>query len=476
MKTKRVVYFIILLMPCILYSCNKQLNLAPTDKLVESKVFSDATTAESALASVYDQTYQAATGDQWVIADVSLPYVGLPVGHPLTAFFGGLIDPTNSDVQNIWSGFYGTINAANVFVTKIPVYGKYALSLEKQHIAEAKFIRAYCYFKMLCYYGHGALTGNMSDMGLPVRLAPYDGFSQKDLIPRANNGTVYKQIIKDLTEAVPDLPSLYLNRGVTDWVKTCSRATKAAAWALLSRVYLYKQDYANVVLATDSVQAFSVYLIDPDLTNVFPANHTGTNSYFSKEVIWGFPASSNNGNSQFGIHGMFYYDKFYWADSAFVSSFNPNDKRRTQLIFGGNPLDTNPNTKDKKTTFKFNNPDQRDDIKVIRLAEVYLNKAEALAQLNGINNESLSLLNTIRQRAGLNPFNTGDFSSKEAFINEILAERYVELAFEGMGRFDYMRTGRNLRNPNLTADQKIFPIPKIEIDITNGVLQQNPGY
>ena len=202
----------------------------------------------------------------------------------------------------------------------------------------------------------------------------------------------------------------------------------------------------------------------------------GTSTNFSTEVIFGFPVSSNNGNFQFGIHNIYYYQKYYWVEQGFIQLMDENDKRRTQLIYAGNPNITNPISKNEQTSFKFNNPNQRDDVSMMRLAEVYLNKAEALAKVNGINNESLDLLNEIRNRAGIDEVSASDFASDEAFVQAILNERHVEMAFEGMGRFDFIRTGRDLKNPDLSEEMKVLPIPKREVDLSKGTLKQNPGY
>ncbi len=452
-------------------SCDNQLDLVPTDVLVEQSVFADIQTAESALSNIYFKLYESSTGATHVIADASLNHVGLNNGSSLYNYTGGNISVTDGAVEAIWQKYYEVINIANVFIDKVPVFGIYNEVIKNQHIAEAKFNRAYAYWALLCYYGHGSLTGNSQGLGLPLQLLPYEGFTEENLIARSTNEEVYTQIIKDLTEAIIDLPEVY-----SDNIKTRARATKATAYAMLSRVHLYKRDYQACLETSNSMLAYSNYQLDPDLLNLFPLNLSGVSSRFSNEIIFGFPASSNNGNFQFGIHNIGYRNKSIWADNDFINSMDPNDKRRTELIYEGNPLITNPTIKLRKTTFKFNNPDERDDIPVIRLAEILLNKAEALAQIDGVNLESVTILNEIKERSGLLPVVMSDFSSKEELLAELYRERYLETVFEGRARFDFIRTNRPLRNENLTEDQKTFPIPQREIDISGGKLIQNPGY
>ncbi|WP_418603531.1 RagB/SusD family nutrient uptake outer membrane protein [Hwangdonia sp.] len=450
-------------------SCDSRLDLAPTDILIEKDVFANVENAEAALSDVYYKLFLASSGATHVIPDASLPYVGLPETSSYYKYSGGNLDATDQEVENIWIEYYEVINVANVFIDKVPVFGNYDEAKELQHIAEAKFNRAYAYWALLSFYGYGGLTGNFDGLCVPLQLMPYNGFNPSELIPRNTNGEVYAQIIKDLTEALVDLPE---NHG--DNIKTRVRATKATAQALLSRVQLYKRDYQACVEASNDVLANTNYTLETELLDLFPLNEEGTTSDFSDEVIFGFPVSSNGGNFQYGIHGIYYYNKYIWVDADFINSMDASDKRRTELIFEGNPHITNPTTANEKTTFKFNNPEQRDDIQIIRLAEVILNKAEALAQIDGVNTESVALLNKIKERSGLSPVDVSDFATKEELLTALYNERYIETAFEGRGRFDFIRTNRPLRNPDLTENEKVFPIPQREIDLSGGVLVQNP--
>jgi hypothetical protein len=454
-----------------LASCDKELDLAPTDILIEKSVFADKETAESALADIYYKLFVASTGSTHIIADASLSYVGLPTNSSYEMYVSDNLTATDVEVASIWQKYYAAINTANVFIDKVPVYAAYNESIQKQHIAEAKFNRAYSYLMLLCYYGNGALTGKMNGLGVPLQLKPYEGFNVEDLIPRSTNEEVYTKIIIDLTEAIQDLPAEYINN-----LTTRSRATKTSAIALLSRIHLYKRDYQACINTSNQVLSNANYPLEPKLLDLFPLNVAGTTSKFSKEVIFGFPVSSNKGNVQFGIHNIGYYNKYQWVTDAFINSMAVNDKRRTDLIFAGIAQPFYPEAKNAKTTYKFNNPSQRDDIIVIRLGEIILNKAEALAQLNGVNAESVSLLNAIKSRSGIASVSESNFASKEALLTEIYKERFLETAFEGRARFDFIRTNRPLRNPALSEDKKTFPIPQREIDLSKGKLVQNPGY
>jgi len=209
-------------------SCDKQLDLAPTDIIVEESVFADIQTAEAALSGIYYKLATASTGGNYIIGDASLEYVGLKNISSFHNYTSGNLSVTDAQVENTWKGFYEVINGANVFISKVPQYGKYDKTIQLQHIAETKFCRAYSYWTLLCYYGNGALTGNRNGLCVPLRLKPYNGFNTSELLERSTNNEVYSQIIADLNEAIPDLPESH-----SDILKTKSRATKAMAIAWL---------------------------------------------------------------------------------------------------------------------------------------------------------------------------------------------------------------------------------------------------
>lgn len=119
-------------------------------------------------------------------------------------------------------------------------------------------------------------------------------------------------------------------------------------------------------------------------------------------------------------------------------------------------------------------------VPIFRLAEIILIKAEALARLNAAvaDPEAIVLLNTIRSRAGaasLAPL------TQTALIDNILTERRIELAFEGQGEFDFLRTKRSVPARGTTAAQEwnskyvIFPLPFQEVQ-RNPNMEQNDGY
>ena len=462
-----------------LTACDKQLDLAPEDTTVESEVFQTAASAESALMDVYNKTYEANKSTAYSIGDVTTNLLEVTSTHSMALVSGNLLTDDYTP-EKIWSDTYSAINVANVIIKSVPELGSYNETIEKQHVAEAKFLRAYNYLVLLRLFGDGALQGKMDGLGLPLQLTPYAGteFVSNNALSRSTNNEVYAQIITDLTEALPDL-----NEDYDVPLETRARATKGSVHALLSRVYLYMGDFQKAAEESAFFVNNATYRLAAKLRTVFPLSG-GVDVKLDEEFIYAIPLTWNGGNHQFGTHFYPYYSRSvgYISDD-YLGKFTDTDQRKTELVWEGNPL-SNYNS-GKPTTSKFNNKDGRDNIPMIRLPEMLLTRSEALARVNGLNQESVDLLNQIASRADVAfvEYSLGDFASDNALIDRILLEREKELAFEGLHRYDIIRTGRKLQFKNadgvfedVPAGRYVLPIPKREIDITKGSLVQNPGY
>jgi hypothetical protein len=191
--------------------------------------------------------------------------------------------------------------------------------------------------------------------------------------------------------------------------------------------------------------------------------------------------ATNNGTSgldaiyaQAGIGDLLATDPLY-------SSYAATDARRNLIISGtraGQPaliVNKYPN---------YTLPTDKDDIKVIRYAEVLLTAAEAYAQ-TGDNTNALLYLNQVTQKR--DPSFAGYTSTGATTIANILNERRKELAFEGLRFFDLTRTNVVINRPvqpfgyasistiAVGDYRRILPIPQTELDANKSIVQ-NPGY
>jgi len=455
--------------------CNKKLDLAPEDTLVEREVFRTRESAEQALAEGYYNLLQAETGSMaFVFGDFTTE--NLRHSTYYNSFDRGEVTPADESVTAIWRTYFKAINTANNIIAGIPAFGQFEQSAQDQFVGEAKFIRAYAYLSLLKLFGDGALTGNFSGPALPLQLTPFEGYDTGDVLPRSSVKEVYDQIVKDLKESLVALPERQ-----TSELETRSRATAGAANALLARTYLYMRDYTRAAVSAKAVlDKPSLYFLITDLGQLFPYNPSGSAQTLTGEYIMAFPVShmvSTSTSINNNLGNGFFFKRSFWINPDFISQFEAGDLRVSQLMFKGDSI-YNPDRFGDKATMKFNNSNGRDNVPLIRLAEIMLTRAEALTRTDGINQEAVDLLNSVRTRSlpSAAPLNAGNFSSADDLIRSILQQRRFELAFEGFYRYDLIRTGQPLHTPDLPQTKKVLPIPQIEIDISHGLIEQNEGY
>lgn len=473
MKLQFAIIFFFLTVFC---ACNKHLDLAPEDTLVERDVFKTENGADQALSEGYYNLLQAVTGNMaYMFGDFTTRNLLHSAYYDI--YDNAEVTPADESIAAIWTAYFKAINTANNVIANIPVYAKFNKEKQDQFIAEAKTIRALAFLDLLKLFGEGALTGNMNGYGLPLQLTPFKGYNTGNVIPRSTNGEVYLQIVKDLEESLLSLPDKHGSE-----LETRSRATKGAAKALLARTFLYMKNYAGAASAAKSIleNQMNIYALANDLKLLFPLNPSGSAQNMISEYIFAFPVShivstSTSANNNLG--SGYFFKRSFWINPEFINFFEPEDLRVTQLMFKGDSV-YNPIRFNDKTTVKFNNGNGRDNVPVIRLAEVVLIRAESIVRTEGINTEAVALLNSIRSRAipSATPFNTNNFSTDNELLDAIMKQRRFELAFEGFYRYDLIRTNQPLHSPDIPETKKVLPIPQMEIDISNGVIQQNSGY
>ncbi len=456
--------------------CNRQLDLAPENTLTDREVFKTEAGADQALAEIYFNLLDAVTGNiAYVYGDFTTDNLLHSTYYDIYA--NGESTPDDAVVADLWTAYFKSINLANNAIANIPAYAAYPKEIQDPLVAEARFIRAYAYLDLLKFFGDGALSGQMEGRGLPLQLTPFKGYNTGEVIARSTNAAVYAQIVKDLEESIP-----FLKDNQSSDLRTRSRATKGSARALLARTYLYMGRMGDAATAAREVLAKvpAIYELTPALTALFPANPAGAAQTLTKEYVLAFPVShmtSSSTNMNNNLGNGYYFKRSFWINSSFTQSFEAGDKRVSELMFKGDQV-YNPDHFNELTTFKFNNPNGRDNVPVIRLAEVMLTAAEAIAETEGVTQEAVKWLNDVRSRSlpGATPYTIADFANPQALVDAVLRQRRWELAFEGHYRYDLIRTGRPLRSPDLEENRKVLPVPQSEIDISNRLIQQNTGY
>jgi len=480
------------------------LDYAPENTLVDEKVYKTERTAEAALLGAYvrlnvllsgapqDQNNYSNTGYWFLLADIGTD--NLKARSSATGFIAvenGTYTSSEHDglLYNIWQWGYNAIDMANNVIAGIKEYGAYDEGTMRQHVAEAKFIRAYCHLALLSAYGDKALLGNDAGYGVVLRLEPYNGYNPDDIQGRATNAECWAQITKDLEEAIPDLPDDVPS------IASRVRANKAVAEALLSRAYLYKgtytsnagelakaRDYAKAAL---DVQGYTFTAASSEFsTALFPSNEYSQSSSYpdpttrSNELLFFEPSRISTDEYP---NGMSYYRKAsYYIPQSRLSLYDTDDVRRSYLIWQGSKSEYTSDL----TSAKYSGGTY-DDVIYIRRAELMLTYAETLVRTSGaVSAEAVSLLNQVHQRAYAN--GDDDYATTvntamdaDAFLKQCLLERNRELAYEGHYRWDLMRTNNLLGDSCLGLLDPArwnLPVPEYEIRISYGKITQNSGY
>lgn len=348
------------------------------------------------------------------------------------------VAPSNGAILTIWADAYNGINRANGVLAGIESVKDLGEAKGRQFRGEALFIRAWHYFYLVRWFG-----------GVPLVLQPSKGVGEESLVARSSQEEVYNRIIQDLEEAASLLPS----------GKVPGKATRGAANALLAKVYLEAGRYQQARDKAAAVLADPTYSLVSNFRSLFTTKH-------SAESIFEVHFTQNNGNS---LAFWFFPQEEggRWGFSPTLELYNAypaGDVRRGASI---------NITAGKRYIYKYPRIATEDDnVIFLRLAEIYLIRAEANARLGAPDATVLADINTVRARAGAPPVTA---SGQAALLEAVLNERRLELAFEGHRFFDLRRHGKATSKLQMPSDRLVFPLPQAELDV-NKNLTQNPGY
>ena len=455
-------------------SCKKLLSTNPKDSVDMHDAFKSKEMIEAGTIGVYSYLRHSNL--------YSEDYIVYPEIQADNAVQSGrttnLVDAANNVVgvgMGGWQQAYQGIIQANTVLEAIEEFD--GPKIWKDGLkGQLYFLRALFYHSISRVYGYDPTATTSDDKGaVPLVLS---GVRSKDDIernPRASLFEMYNQLYKDLDSA-------YVLLASTDNILAPHFVTQGAVAALYTRIALYNGDYNRVVEEAEKVLASGIatfsdkesYVTDwrkavhPESLfelEFTPQDNVGIDrSVHSKFTT---RASVNDPNSLRGNGYAVVSDNLY-------ELYEENDVRK-QLIWNG--LGFNSDKREMTKFFSRNGIIHLDNIPIIRLSEVYLNRAEAYAHIAGKEQSAIDDVNLIRERAGLTPVSG---LTEDNLMNEIILQRRLELAFEGDRWFTLKRLGKPIIKPNGTvipfSDFRILSrIPSRERN-TNKALVQNKGY
>lgn len=369
-------------------------------------------------------------------------------------------------------------------------------SVKNRLLGEARFLRALYYFRLVRIFG-----------GVPEVTTILDPSEYKQA--RAPRDSIYNLIYNDLKFAATHL---WLKSRYS--VEDLGRATKGAAQALLMKAYLYNQQWDQAKTLGDSIIASGEYDLEPNYSNNFTlAGENGIESVF--EIQYMEEPTSDYGEGNGFTRGTFNIIMqrtrannqgwgFDHPTADLINEYESGDPRKAATIYDpdadvylGNGYHS------RKYAFEgytLQHPTRGPlNYKVIRYADVLLMYAEAACETNDLA-DAKDALEKVRNRARagnssvLPPFPYGNYSDNQSDLRKAIRhERRVELAMEGQRFFDLVRWGVAADVMNAYRDKEssvvkaymapfeagkneLFPIPEVEINLSNNLLVQNPNY
>jgi tetratricopeptide (TPR) repeat protein len=364
---------------------------------------------------------------------------GQKTEDPLYYSFTYTHSPDQANSRFFWYVSYKIANGANTVIEILEDKGA-ETDAKKQILGENYFLRAFVHFNLLKFYSKAYTTGDPNtNLGVIIRNST-SGDSQK---ARATVQETYGFIIADLVKAV-DL--MNKPRGK-------EYASKEAAQAMLSRVYLSMGNNDKAIEYADQVINSGRFSLET--ASSYPSLFANALSH--DETIWAVAFTPSDNRGKFGsIASMLYSDgNSGWGEEFASPSYrnlladNLNDVRISYIDTSYND-DGSVRKKNgievyyiKKFSFQDGDPNLSSPI-MFRLAEMYLNKAEAYAN-KGDEANAFAMLNEIRKNRGLADDLVNSVPSGKTLIDVVLDERSRELAFEGFRATDLIRNHKTIK-------------------------------
>ena len=404
------------------------------------------------------------------------------------AFDDFTLDPSNYILNDLWSGYYDIVSAANNAISQMPLFREAIQNAETRVEidrceAEARVIRAYAYFNLTRAFGRVPLVDEVLTAEELASLAQSD------------SEQIYDFISDDLDYAISVLPVSY----PSDYA---GRITSYTAMAIKAKVMMYAGNWDQVASLTDQIILSGRFGLLADFREVFSldgenskeslfeiqsstlGNVTGSAPYMEYAYVQG-----PRGNSPANIQGWGFCTpsddliSFFAARGEIVRPATTLLYRGTTTPEGDKILSTctNPVYNGKcympsyYNNWSYNGYGFDYNVRILRYSDVLLMYAEALlngAPVGACGLSALDAVNIVRGRAEI-PLLSG------LTLEDVWDERRAELALEEDRFFDLVRTGQASQvlagKGYVEGRNNLFPIPANQRQL-NPNLEQNPGY
>lgn len=462
---KRILYVLIFAATALNTGCKKELNALPGQSKVEGNVIVDPKSAEVALNGVYLRFAEG--GDDRGTPSIFWSYnhetsPSMLAGNNRYAYGAlafeenNLLTANDSSVESIWAASYSLVNAANGVIEQLNALpaSKFNSARRTEIIAEAKALRAYGHYNLLRYFAQFYDVSSTYGVMLRLEFVNTNNISKV----RSTVKESYDAILADLDDAIAQAPVSNPNYYINQWI----------AKGFKARVLMMRGgagDYAQVISLTQDIIQNSPYELEGSLRDLFSSKGLS-----SKEVMLGLMPKPNQVQKS---DNYFFRDEPGYLVTTSFKNLLMNDPRGTWMTATMGGVEDGIS--------KYSGP-QIEVGYALRLTEVYLLQAEAIARSGGNAATVRTLLKTVMGHAGVTDFSEVDNAvTTEQLIMEVYKETVRNLAFEdGQDWSALVRlplaTVLSIKPAITDKNHFILPIPATEFIKNSTIGPQNPGY
>ena len=478
---KKIAILSLMFVVITITSCKKYLDVKPQQTFGNNLAVSTLQGLQTAVVGAFSQMQGGnlygggIIANSELMADYIAPSTNIQTDFSLGQLYTHQFNAYNSAAGGMWGDAYAAILTANTVLQYLPNFQSQDPATCNELKAECLFIRAVMHYELLKMFAQpSGFTADDSHLGIPIRLTPGTATTGQNT-PRSSVAQVYAQIIADLQAAESGLTT---NKAATGSGGVgLGFVSKYAAEAFLAKVYFSQNNFQQAENYATLVINAGFTLNDTLAPSSSLSAYGQLGAVTTPETIFEIINTTNDDPASGNLHGRFSVAPFgstvpgYSLSTAFATILQSaqavGDQRYAKLF-----------KKSFGQYFCQKYSPQYANVAVVRLAEMYLLRAECKAQLGASDADVRSDYNKTRVRAGLVADNST--SGKAALLSAIRAERDLELAMEG-DHFSEVKRRQGSFNTSgagilqWNAPTMIYPIPAQEVN-ENKYMVQNPGY
>lgn len=454
----RLLRYSLVLVLMILASCQQVLEPKPVDLLVDDLVLNEPNDVQPVRIGLYS-AFRGMAAPNIIAGDFMADYIQANgTLNDYIQFGTKQVTASNTAIDDLWSNLYTTVYVANFIIERLPLVSGVPEATRKSVLAEARFLRGWANF--IGAYSFGDIP-NVTTIDK----------NTNSTIARTAKANILASVLVDFQAALTDLPDVASSGTATT---NAAYLNKVNCRAAMARYYLYQKNWAQAEQLATLVISSGVYTMQTNFADVVSKDFTAESIL---EV--GYNLTDDPGTTNTSLNNLFVGRREVIPSNQLITALISTESGTRSATITFNPsqqrLNDNGWTVRKYGTASEDN----NNIVLMRLAEMYLIRAEARAQQGKLTGTTGAVadLNVLRTRAKA-PAIT--LTAQADIVLAIERERVYELAFEGQRWYDLVRTGRaqavmSAFSPNWNSRYELLPIPQRDIQ-QNPALTQNPGY